>query len=392
MISVTKALSQILENTIETCSEQVTSKEALGRVLADDICARLNQPQADVSAMDGYAVRAQDIATLPAHLQVIGESPAGGCFAGALDQGQAVRIFTGAPVPRSADTVVMQEDTAREGDTVTVLEPSATGRFIRPAGLDFKAGQVVLKAGRILTARDLGLAAASNVPWLSVKRRPRIAIIATGDELVMPGDPLGANQVISSNSLMLGAYITHLGAEPLDLGIARDNEASLARLMTSAGQADMLVTIGGASVGDYDLVHRVLDQKGMDLGFYKVAMRPGKPLIFGHLNGTPVLGLPGNPVSVGVTSVIFLKPAIQAMLGLKTAPQLDTAILGAALGENDHRQDYLRATLSDDNVATPFSKQDSAMQATFTAADCLIVRAPNAPAAKVGDSVEVIPL
>lgn len=396
MISVVKALSQILENVTETCDEQVQLSAALGRVLSVDVIARLTQPWADVSAMDGFAVRAADVASVPTSLTVIGESAAGGCFDGSVGKGEAVRIFTGAPVPAGANAIVIQEDTERDGDTVKVLESAAAAKFIRPAGLDFKAGEVLLKAGRVLNARDLGLAAAANVPWLHVKRRPRIAIIATGNEVVMPGDALGDNQIISSNSVMLSAYVTSLGGEALDLGIARDDEASLKRMVKSASEADLLVTIGGASVGDYDLVNQVLDHEGVDLGFYKVAMRPGKPLIFGHLNGTPVLGLPGNPVSVGVTSAIFLRPAILAMLGLDPTLHSETARLGVDLGENDQRQDYLRATLSTgdngETVATPFSKQDSAMLAKFADADCLVIRAPHAPAIKAGREVEIIRL
>jgi molybdopterin molybdotransferase len=396
MIPVAKALSQILENVRETCVEQVALSNALGRVLAADVTARLTQPWADVSAMDGYAVRAQDVATVPVVLDVIGESPAGGCYDGEVALGQAVRIFTGAPLPAGADAIVIQENTERDGDQVNVLESTKAGKFVRPAGLDFKTGDVLLDAGRVLSARDLGLAAAGNVPWLQVKRRPRIAIIATGDEVVMPGDTLGPNQIISSNSVMLAAYVKSLGGEPLDLGIARDDEASLTRLIQSAGEADLLVTIGGASVGDHDLVNRVLGNEGVDLGFYKVAMRPGKPLIFGHLHGTPVLGLPGNPVSVGVTAAIFLRPAILAMLGLDPATQIETAHLGIDLGENDQRQDYLRATLSvganGETIATPFSRQDSAMLAKFANAQALVIRAPFAEPIKAGAEVNIIRL
>ena len=403
MIPVAEALSQVVGNVRETCNEQVALSDALGRVLAIEVTARLTQPWADVSAMDGYAVRAEDVANAtkgPVTLTVIGESPAGGSFDGAVGPGEAVRIFTGAPVPEGADAIVIQEDTERGqklgADRVKVLQSAPAAKFIRPAGLDFKTGDVLLKAGRVLNARDLGLAAAANVPWLQVKRRPRIAIIATGNEVVMPGDALGPNQIVSSNSVMLGAYVKSLGAEPLDLGIARDDEASLKRLIHSASEADLLVTIGGASVGDYDLVNQVLGNEGVDLGFYKVAMRPGKPLIFGHLHGTPVLGLPGNPVSVGVTSAIFLAPAILAMLGLDPATTRETARLGVDLGENDQRQDYLRATMNSgddgETIATPFSKQDSAMLARFTDADCLVIRAPFAPPIKAGDEVEIIRL
>jgi len=397
MISVAEALHQILSNITETCAEQVSLPDSLGRVLADDITARLTQPWADVSAMDAYAVRQEDVSSVPCDLKVIGESPAGGSFDDTVSAGEAVRIFTGAPVPKGADTIIIQEDTERAGDIVKVLETAPAGRFIRPSGLDFKAGETLIAKGQVMSARDVGLAAAANVPWVMVKRKPRVAIIATGNEVVMPGDALGDNQIISSNSVMLSTYLKVLGAEPLDLGIARDDAVSLTRLVQSAKQADMLVTIGGASVGDYDLVNQVLDHEGVDLGFYKVAMRPGKPLIFGHLGGTPVLGLPGNPVSVGVTSAIFLAPAVKAMLGLSAddAP-LHTAQLGNDLGENDQRQDYLRATLSigadGARVAHVFSKQDSAMLAKFAQADCLVIRAPHAPAIKAGETVEIIEL
>jgi len=396
MIPVAEALAKVLDNVRETCAEQVALSAALGRVLAEDVCARLTQPWADVSAMDGYAVRAEDVSNVPVTLEVVGESPAGGAYDGVVQPGQAVRIFTGAPVPAGADAIVIQENTERDENKVKVLTKTERHKFIRPAGLDFRAGDVLLEAGRALNARDLGLAAAANVPWLTVKRRPRIAVIATGNEVVMPGDAIGDNQIVSSNSVMLSAYVRELGAEPLDLGIARDDAASLTRLVRSAAEVDLLVTIGGASVGDYDLVNQVLGREGVELGFYKVAMRPGKPLIFGRLHGTPVLGLPGNPVSVGVTSAIFLKPAVLAMLGLNPATHTENAVLGCDLGENDQRQDYLRAKLQagvDGNpVVMPFSRQDSAMLAKFSDADCLVVRAPFAPPIRAGDAVEIIRL
>ena len=397
MISASEALSTILEKMTETSAEQVPLPDALGRVLAEDITARLTQPWADVSAMDAYAVRQADVASVPVDLRVVGESPAGGCYDGEVGPGEAVRIFTGAPVPQGANTIIIQENTERDGETVTVLETAPTGRFIRPAGLDFKAGEVLIKAGCVMSARDVGLAAAANVPWVMVKRKPRVAIIATGNEVVMPGDNLGDNQIISSNSVMLSATLKALGAEPLDLGIARDDLGSLTRLVQTAKQADMLITIGGASVGDYDLVGQVLNDEGMELFFSKVAMRPGKPVIFGLLDGTPVLGMPGNPVSVGVSSTVFLRPAIEAMLGLNPNDgPLQTAKLAADVGENDQRQEYSRATLSTDEngdcIATVFSKQDSAMLAKFAEADCLVIRSPHAPAAKAGETVDIIPL
>ena len=397
MISVAEALAKVLAGVSPVASEEVPLSDALGRVLAGDVAARLTHPPAAVSAMDGYAVRAKDVKKAPARLKQIGESAAGAGFTGAIGKGETVRIFTGAPLPPGADAIVIQEDATAKGKTITVNEPATAGRWVRPAGLDFKKGQKLLKAGSVLTARDLGLAAAMNVPWLTVRRRPRVAYTATGDEVVMPGEPMGPDQIVSSNSVALGAYIRVLGGSPLNLGIARDTETSLRQILDGAKGADLLVTLGGASVGDYDLVRKVLGDKGMDLGFYKVAMRPGKPLIFGRLGGIPVLGLPGNPVSAGVTSVIFLKAAIEKMLGLKPADAATaTAILGRALGPNDHRQDYLRASLGHDRkgnlVAMPFEKQDSAMLARLAQADCLVVRAPKAPKAAKGERVEIIPL
>jgi len=397
MISVAEALAKVVKGVSRMPSEQVSLADALGRVLAEDVASRLTHPPAAVSAMDGYAVRARDAAKTPVTLKQIGESAAGKGFAGKLGQGQAVRIFTGAPLPAGADAIVIQEDTRAKGKAITVTERATEGRWIRPAGLDFKRGQKLLKAGTVLTARDVGLAAAMNVPWLTVRRRPRVAYTATGNEVVMPGDPLAPDQIISSNSVALGAYIRVLGGNPLNLGIARDDEGSLRRMIDGAKGADLLVTLGGASVGDYDLVRKVLGCKGIDLGFYKVAMRPGKPLIFGNLAGIAVLGLPGNPVSAGVTSVIFLKAAIEQMLGIRRpkAPPA-TAILGRALAANDSRQDYLRATLARDKagnwVATPFARQDSAMLAKLAEADCLVVRPPKAKPAAKGARVEIIPL
>ncbi len=401
MISVAEALAHVTSSLRPLAAEQVALSDALGRVLAEDVASWLTQPPVDVSAMDGYAVRAADVASVPATLKVIGQSAAGGAFDGVLGAGQAVRTFTGAMVADGADAIVIQEVTDAEGDAVIVKEGAAPGAYIRPAGMDFRAGQVLLAAGKVLTARHIGLAAAMNVPWLKVRRRPRIAILATGDELVMPGEPLARNQIISSNSVALDAYVRAFGGAPISLGIARDDEGSLHAMLAGADGADLLVTIGGASVGDHDLVRKVLGAEGLELTFYKVAMRPGKPLIFGRLGDVPVLGVPGNPVSAGVTSVIFLGPAMEVMLGLRrpgedAAQPAPTALLGRHLEANDGRQDYLRAKLGRDDegglVATPFEKQDSAMMALLAAADCLVVRPPHAPPAKAGERVEIVPL
>jgi molybdopterin molybdotransferase len=397
MIPVEAARSRILEAFAPLPGETVSLGAALGRVLAEPVLARVSQPPKAVSAMDGYAVRAADVAQVPAVLRQIGEVPAGSAFEGAIGAGACVRIFTGAPLPDGADAIVIQEDTEADGERITIKESAAAGHYVRPAGLDFRAGTTGLTAPRVLTARDIGLAAAMNVPWLRVRRRPRIAILATGDEVVMPGDPLGANQIVSSNGLALSALVTVCGGEALNLGIAADNEDSLRQLAAGATGADLLVTTGGASVGKHDLVHKVLGQEGFALDFWKVAMRPGKPLMFGKAGPTPLLGLPGNPVSALVCGVLFLRPAIGRMLGLAAQEQpQETAVLGADLGPNDRRQDYLRATLSIDGqgrrCAQPYQRQDSSMLATLAYADCLIVRPPLAPAARAGELVEIVPL
>ncbi len=399
MISVKDALSLVTGDISITPPEQIALSDAPGRVLAVDVASRLTQPPSAVSSMDGYAVRCEDFkGGAPVTLKLIGESAAGKSFPGRVAAGETVRIFTGAPLPDGADAVEMQENTEKDGDAVTFNKPVPEGRFIRPAGLDFKEGEVLIEAGKRLTARDIGLAAAMNIPWLTVRAKPRIAFIATGNELAMPGDPLGDGGIVSSNSLALAAMIRSLGGIPMDLGIASDDVGSLKEKLRAAKGAHMLVTIGGASVGDYDLVGQVLAQEGLELNFYKVAMRPGKPLIFGYLKDMPVLGLPGNPVSAGVTSVIFLKPALEAMLGLDTMARspYSSALLGCGVAENDQRQSYLRAALSRDDegnlVATPFQGQDSAMLALFARADCLVVRQPFAPAAAPGSRVEILPL
>ena len=397
MISVAEALQRITATLPPLPAEQVNVGDAFGRVLAEDILARRNQPPAAVSAMDGYAVRASDVAQVPVTLAIIGQAPAGAAFEGALEAGQTVRIFTGAPVPEGADAIVIQENTEPDGDRVTVKSSVPEGHYIRPAGLDFKKGEILMTAGRTLSARDVGLCAAMDVPWLKVTRKPRIAILATGDEIVMPGDPIGRHQIVSSNSLSLAAFIKNAGGVPIDLGIALDTPESLKAMAAGARGADMLITCGGASVGDHDLVQAVLGQEGLEIDFWQIAMRPGKPLMFGRIDSTPVLGLPGNPVSSLVCAVIFLGPAIARLLGViagETTPA--TAILGADVGQNDERQDYLRARLSHGVngalIATPFEKQDSSMMATLAKADCLIVRPPFAAPAKEGTAAEVIPL
>lgn len=397
MIPVAEAIANIVSGFTPVSSEQVSLADALGRVLAENVAARLSSPPADVSAMDGYAVRAADAASVPVTLTRIGESAAGGSFDGTVGPGQCVRIFTGAALPAGADAIVIQEDTQVDRDAITIGAAAVPERWIRRARMDFAKGEVLLRSGTVLTGRHIGLAASMNVPWLTVRRKPKVAILATGDELVMPGETVGPSQIISSNGLAVAAYVRELGGEPIDLGIARDTVDSLREKLAGARAADILVTIGGASVGDHDLVQKALGDEGFDLNFYRVAMRPGKPLIFGRLGDVPVLGLPGNPVSVGVTSALFLRPAIETLLGIpRSDGTAQTALLGCDLGENDQRQDYLRSTLSLDatgnRVATPFERQDSAMMARFADADCLVIRPPHAPPARTGETVEILPL
>lgn len=395
MLSVEEALARITAKLEPVGVETVSVLDAQGRVTAEPVDATLSHPPAPVSAMDGYAVRACDVEAIPVTLSVVGESRAGHRFDGTIGAGETVRIFTGAVVPDGADTVVIQENTERDGDRVSVLEDPRKGQFIREAGLDIKAGDRLVDAGERLTARTAALIASSNIADVLVYRRPVVAVLATGDELVMPGEKVGADQIVSSNSVALTGYIRALGGEPRSLGIARDTSESLGAALDRLGNADLLITIGGASVGDYDLVASELGSRGLELDFHKIAMRPGKPLIFGRFGNIPVLGLPGNPVSVGVTARLFVAPAIGLLSGV-ASNEIDTVLarLGCDLGENDRREEYLRAKLASDAegnlVATPAERQDSSMFAVFAHADCLIKRAPLASSAMAGDWVEII--
>lgn len=398
MLQVGEARARILAAFTALPAETVALPDALGRVLAEPAVARLTQPPFAAAAMDGWAVRAADIvlaaADAPVTLRRVGESAAGHAFAGSVGAGEAVRIFTGAPLPAGADAVVMQEDCEDDGDRVRVGRAVPAGRFVRPAGLDFTAGEALLPKGRLLTARDVALAAAANLPWLRVHRRPRVAVLATGDEIALPGDPLGPSQIVSSNALGLCALVASQGGLAHNLGVARDDPEHLAAMAAGAAGCDLLVTTGGASQGEHDHVRDVLG--GLSLDFYRVAMKPGKPLIFGTANGVPLLGLPGNPVSTGVAALLFLVPLLRRLQGLPAEHATLTVRLGAPLKANDDRTDFLRATLSPgadgEPVATPFPRQDSAMMSRLAQADALIVREPQATAASAGDRVTVIPL
>jgi len=396
---VADALAAILEGAAPMPEEMVALEEGHHRVLARDLAARRTQPPQAMSAMDGYAVRAADAAQVNAKLKVIGEVAAGRPFDRALGQGEAARIFTGGVIPDGADAVVIQEDTVADGEAITITEAAATGRHIRPAGVDFREGDLLLKAGRRLTERDLSLAASMNYPELPVRRRPKLALLATGDELVMPGSQPAPGQIVYSNGYALLALARSEGADTVDLGVAADTmEATTAgiRRAHEAG-ADILVTTGGASVGDHDLVKDALEAEKVTMAFWKIAMRPGKPMMHGRLGGMRVVGVPGNPVSSYVCTWLFVVPLIRALSGRERVHHTrETALLGRDLGANDMREDYLRARLEerDDGtlIAVPVNHQDSSLLANLAVAQALVVRAPFAPAAKAGSPCEILRL
>jgi len=395
VISVEEALARLLEPLTALPPEQISLVDGLGRVLAEDVAARRTQPPFAVSAMDGYAVRAGDLAAVPVELRIVAEVPAGAGFGGHVGAGEAARIFTGAPLPAGTDTIVIQEDTQRDGYRVRVLEGAPRGRYVRREGLDFVEGEVLLRSGRRLTARDIGLLAAMNRPWLFVHRRPRIGILSTGDEIVMPGDAIGPHQIVSSNSLSLAAFVAARGGVPISAGNAPDDPAALRRLAAATTGVDLLVTTGGVSVGEHDLVREALAVDGFELDFWQIAMRPGKPLMVGRYRGTPMVGLPGNPVSTLVCALLFLKPAFDRLSGVVAETEAQaTARLGVALSKNDRRQDYLRSRLARAADGTlevfPFEVQDSSMMRLLAAADCLVVRPPHSPAVAAGTIVPIL--
>lgn len=400
LLPVADALDLVLGGVEPLGNERVPLMQAAGRTLAEPLLALRTQPPFAASAMDGYAVRAGDIASVPAELALIGVSAAGAGCPREVGLAEAVRIFTGAPVPRGADTVVTQENCHAEQGLVRVLEGAAQGAFVRPAGVDFTTGEALLGAGRRLDPRAIGLAASMGHADLSVHERPRVGILATGDELVRPGEPAGPDQIVVSNSYVLAAMLTGEGCEVVDLGIARDERGALLGdiARARAQNLDVLVTIGGASVGEHDLVREALSVEGMTLAFWRIAMRPGKPLLHGRLDRMRVVGLPGNPVSSYVCAMLFLVPLIRALQGdarARTSPE-EPALLGRALKANDGRQDYLRAGLDRGTdgqlIALPFERQDSSLTRLLTEADALLVRAPHAPAAEAGEPCRVIRL
>jgi len=395
LLSVDDALARLLAGVDGLPAENVPLTEAHGRVLAAPLVARLTQPPFDASAMDGYAVRAADAGSVGARLKVIGESAAGRGFGGRIEVGEALRIFTGAPLPAGADAVVIQEDTRREGDAVIISQASFAGENVRPMGNDIRAGAALFPAGRRLGARDLMLVASSGHGAVSVARRPTVAILATGDELVPPGETPGPDQIVSSIPVGLAGMVAAAGGEPRLMGIARDSLADLDAKIAAAGEADILVTIGGASVGDHDLVQKALTARGLSLAFWRIAMRPGKPLMYGRLGGQRVLGLPGNPVSAALCAQIFLLPLIRALQGGRAVRPTTVGVLAEPLEANGPRQHYMRARIVEAGPpprVAALPRQDSSLVGVLAEADCLIVVPPGAPAQAAGTQVTVLQL
>lgn len=401
LLPVADALARILAAAQPIADiETLPLNAAFGRTLARDLVSTRTQPPFDVSAMDGYALRAADVASPEKRVLLAGESAAGRGFAGALKAGECVRIFTGAPVPKGADAILIQEDAIVEGATIGARESVRQGQHIRLAGIDFREGEIGLKAGVRLGPAEISLAAAMNHASVPVTRRPRVAILATGDELVVPGQTPGPDQIVCSNPFAVAAYVEGAGGEAIDLGIAGDEFSALERGIAQAreAKADILVTLGGASVGDHDLVQSALTKEGMELGFWRIAMRPGKPLIHGRLGDMHIIGLPGNPVSSIVCSLIFLIPLVRKLCGdpAAGADHTQPAILGADMKANDQRQDFLRATLSTDEagrvVATPHALQDSSLLSVFSRSQALLIRPPHAPVARAGEGCRILRL
>jgi molybdopterin molybdotransferase len=401
LITVEEALRRVLASASGRLGEEsVALSEACDRTLACDINALRTQPPFANSAMDGYALIAADAREPGATLKLIGESAAGRAFSGRVQSGETVRIFTGAPLPEGADAIAVQEETTRDGVSVTFAAPVAAGDNVRHAGIDFADGEPLLRAGRRLTPRDIALAAAANHACLPCARKPRVAILATGDELVAPGEPIGPSQIVASNNFFVLGLAEASGAVGVDLGIAKDDPQALAAAIRAAGdaEADVLVTLGGASVGDYDLVQAALVDAGMDLGFWKISMRPGKPLMHGRIGELRVLGLPGNPTSSAVCGWLFLAPLIRALLGDPEAgaDRTEPARLGAPMKKNGARQDYVRATLTRAAdagwIATALPDQDSSLVKTLALADALIIRDIGAAAAEAGAPCRILRL
>jgi molybdopterin molybdotransferase len=394
MIDLPEARARIIADVATTQAEIVGLAQAVNRVLAKPVIARVNQPPADLSAMDGYALRLADGAT-GRKLRVAGSAPAGHPFTGGVPPGACVRLFTGSVIPAGLDAILIQENTSTpEPGWIEITHPVAPGRHIRAIGQDFATGHIVVAAGTKLTPRHIGLCASAGHAWLAVHRRPRVAVLATGDEIALPGEPLPDGGIYGGNGPALCALAENAGAEATLLPATQDDAGQITRLVAGLNGYDLILTIGGASVGAHDLVQQSLVEAGMKLDFWKIAMRPGKPLLYGKLGAQTVIGVPGNPVAALLCAALFMRPLIKAMLG--TAPKAlptEPARLGAPLKANDQRLDFLRATISRDNqglIATPLPRQDSAAQSDFVAADALLLREPHAAAAEPGEWVQMI--
>lgn len=391
LMPVGEVRARIEAGVVPLPAETVSIFEAAGRVLAEDLAATLTQPPFAASAMDGYAVRAEDIASVPAELRVIGRSVAGEGFGGAVGPGEAVRIFTGAPVPAGADTIVIQENTRAGGGIVEILHVAPAGQFIRPRGYDFSQGDILLSAGTALSSREIMLAAAMNHAAVPVRRKPVVAVLSNGDELVEPGQVPGASQIVSSIPAGMKAAIADWGGESLLLPLARDSKESIAARVRGARGADVLLTIGGASVGEHDLIHDALQELGARFEVLKAAMRPGKAVMFGFLGQQRILSVPGNPASAMICARVFLKPLLDRLLGRRGTKGVLEVSLAAAVEANGEREHYMRAKLSPQGVA-PVGDQDSSLMNALARADCLIVRPARSPALPEGALVPVIPL
>ena len=403
LLKVGEALAAIISMLPHTGTNLLPLTGALGYTLAEDLVARHTLPPQAVSAMDGYAVRSEDVSILPCQLLRVAESAAGHPWFGSINAGQAVRVFTGAVLPEGADTIIIQEDVdpvaEENGIKITVRNAEPVGRYIRPAGLDVTEGQIILRSGTQLSARAIGLASAAGLTEAVVSLRPRIGVLSTGDELVYPGTIPGPGQIISSNASFLKGFMTASGAEVVDLGIARDTSGAMLSAVRSAKNLDLVVTTGGASVGVHDHVVSDLNNgEGSRLSFWKIAMRPGKPLISGTVDGVPLIGLPGNPVSTAVCALVFLRPAIAHMtrdrrIGSGSIDHIFKVPLGVGLEANDHRQDYIRANLQDSangQIILPAPRQDSSMLSVLAEANALIVRPPHDLAKSAGEMVDVL--
>lgn len=401
LLPVDEALKRVLIASRSSAIIQNPLEEADGMVLAEDMIAKRNQPPFTASAMDGYAVRHSDL-SFDTPLTIVGEAAAGHRYEGVLGVREAVRIFTGAPLPHGADIILIQEDAKRDGDMITLSEMPSINDYVRPAGFDFEEGATLLKAGTLLDFRSLSLAASMNEPILPVYKRPIVGILSNGDELVRPGQTPSDDQILASNVYGVASLVRANGGVPVDLGIARDDTAEISRALDRACEAecDIITTLGGASVGDHDLVKQVFNERDVDLDFWKIAMRPGKPFMFGTWNRservnkhTMILGMPGNPVSSLVCSLLFLKPLLLKMQHRNPDYAVESAIIGAPLAQNSMRQGYLRCRVERRDgqlIAHAFDNQDSSLLSVLNQANALLIRPPHAPAAKTGDPCDIM--